>query len=185
MKLKNMDILKIYDEQSSKWQEIPAIKGSNGLYVGDTEPTDPDIHVWIDTTGNSIQLVDYIYPVGSIYISVNDTSPSTLFGGVWEQIKDTFLLSAGDTYTAGETGGEAEHTLTVDEMPEHEHTMTSYYDDANYNHATIPPDNGPYSLPYDGGSTTIRTQHTNMTGGGQAHNNMPPYLTVYMWKRLL
>lgn len=86
-----MDILKIYDEQSSKWQELPALKGSNGLYVGNTEPTDPDIHVWIDTTSSGIRLVDYIYPVGSIYISVNNTSPSTLFGGTWEQIQDDML----------------------------------------------------------------------------------------------
>ena len=53
---------------------------------------------------------DKIYPVGSIYISAASTSPATLFGGTWEQIKDTFLLAAGDTYTAGETVGEAEHT---------------------------------------------------------------------------
>ena len=53
--------------------------------------------------------IDDIYPVGSIYMSVNNTSPSTLFGGTWEQIKDTFLLSAGNTYTAGNTGGSATH----------------------------------------------------------------------------
>lgn len=134
-------------------------------------------------TGNvqTISLLN-VYPVGSIYMSVNSTSPASLFGGTWERVQDTFLLAAGTTYSAGDTGGEAEHTLTVDEIPEHEHTMTSYYDDANYNHGTIPDDNGRYSLPYDAGNTT-RTQHTNMTGGGLAHNNMPPYLAVYVWKR--
>lgn len=127
--------------------------------------------------------LDMIYPVGSIYINVNNVNPGNLIGGTWERIQDTFLLAAGSTYAGGSTGGEAEHTLTVDEIPEHEHTMTSYYDDANYNHGTIPADNGNYSLPYDGGTTSTRTQHTNMTGGGLAHNNMPPYLAVFVWKR--
>ena len=65
-----------------------------------------------------------MYPVGSIYISVNSTSPATLFGGTWEQIEDTFLLAAGSSYTAGDTGGEAIHVLTSDEMPSHKHTFT-------------------------------------------------------------
>ena len=72
----------------------------------------------------SDKLFDTIYPVGSIYMSAVNTSPSTLFGGTWEQIKDTFLLSAGDTYNAGTTGGEAEHTLTTSEMPSHNHSFT-------------------------------------------------------------
>lgn len=72
----------------------------------------------------NINIIDAIYPVGSIYMSVNSTSPATLFGGTWTQIKDTFLLSAGDTYTAGDTGGEATHTLTSGEMPIHNHTFT-------------------------------------------------------------
>jgi hypothetical protein len=66
--------------------------------------------------------LNIIYPVGSIYMSVNNVSPETFMGGTWEQIKDTFLLSAGDTYTAGATGGEATHTLTVEEIPSHTHT---------------------------------------------------------------
>lgn len=172
-----MDILKIYDEQSSKWQELPALKGSNGLYVGNVEPTDPDIHVWIDTTSSGIRLVDYIYPVGSIYISVNNTSPSTLFGGTWEQIQDTFLLAAGNTYTAGETGGEAEHMLTVDEMPSHIH--------GTYYRGTYATGSGAWGI--DPGTLGTAYSGDNViqpTGGGQAHNNMPPYLTVYMWKRV-
>ena len=53
---------------------------------------------------------DIAYPVGSIYLSVNDTSPAELFGGTWEQLKDRFLLAAGDTYAAGTTGGSATNT---------------------------------------------------------------------------
>ena len=68
-------------------------------------------------------LINLIYPIGSIYLSVNSTSPQQLFGGEWEQIKDKFLLSAGDTYSSGSEGGEATHTLTNDEMPAHRHTI--------------------------------------------------------------
>ena len=63
-----------------------------------------------------------IYPIGSIYMSVNNVNPSTVFGGTWEQIKDKFLLACGDTYNNGATGGEATHTLTSNEMPSHNHS---------------------------------------------------------------
>ena len=127
-------------------------------------------------------IADIIYPVGSIYLSVNSTDPSTIFGGTWEQIKDQFLLSAGDTYTAGATGGEATHTLTINEMPSHSHNV-SWQDNC-------PPwvQAGGY-----GQVTPTSTGNANKvnlgglsiggTGGGQAHNNMPPYLVVYVWKR--
>lgn len=115
--------------------------------------------------------IDSIYPVGSIYMSVNNTDPSTLFTGTtWEQLKDRFLLGAGDTYTAGSTGGEATHTLTVEEIPAHSHTYTAL------SHTYT--NGGDYSSAYASG-----TANTGNAGGGQAHNNMPPYLTVYMWKR--
>lgn len=127
-------------------------------------------------TVNSKTLLDWLHPVGSIYQSTDSTDPSTLFGGTWERIKDRFLLAAGDTFAAGKTGGEASHTLTADEIPE---IKMSYQ--------------------YTGQSTVIGTdairlydvngQPNQYTGpqssncGGKAHNNMPPYLVVYMWKR--
>ena len=64
-----------------------------------------------------------MYPIGSIYRSVKSTDPSELFGGTWELLKDVFLMAAGDSYPAGSTGGEAEHALTVDEMPNHTHMI--------------------------------------------------------------
>ena len=64
---------------------------------------------------------DSIYPVGAIYISVDNKNPNTLFGGVWEQIQDRFLLAAGSTYQAASTGGESKVALKIDEMPEHAH----------------------------------------------------------------
>ena len=73
--------------------------------------------------GGGRLLSDIIYPVGSIYISVNSTNPSVYFGGSWEQIKDRFLLACGDTYNNGIFGGEAKHKLTVNEMPSHSHDM--------------------------------------------------------------
>lgn len=118
-----------------------------------------------------------IYPVGSIYMSVNSTSPATLFGGTWEQIKDTFLLSAGDTYSAGATGGEASHTLTVSEMPSHNHNITIRAGAGAANYYSAPPSAS------QGGEAVTRTNVIQETGGGTAHNNMPPYMAVYMWKR--
>ena len=116
-----------------------------------------------------------VYPVGAIYLSTVNTNPGTLFGGVWEQIKDTFLLTAGDTYTAGATGGEAEHKLTIAEMPSHNHTTRSRF-------------TGSSTGNYQTNLSALYIKETNVpsdnTGGDQAHNNMPPYLVVYAWKRV-
>ena len=118
-------------------------------------------------------MVNLIYPVGSIYMSVNSTSPATLFGGTWEKIEDTFLLASGDTYTAGNTGGEATHTLTIDEIPSHRHEASTLARYAITGAANA----------LAGYDPSTAHQTTSYVGGGQAHNNMPPYLTVYMWKR--
>lgn len=120
---------------------------------------------------------DDIYPVGSIYMSVNNADPGTLFGGTWQQIEDTFLLAAGTNHAAGSTGGEETHTLTESEMPEHTHAL--YYYNAN----------GDKSFGYNYQNKGTQSQQTTASGGivnaggGQAHNNMPPYLAVYVWKR--
>lgn len=139
-------------------------------------------------------VADMVYPVGSIYMSVNPANPGALFGGMWERIKDTFLLSAGDTYAAGETGGEAEHILTVGEMPSHKHptyngdgwALFEMHRDGTVARTQVAAsssskkytftatDSNDIQWPYNG---------TYNAGGGAAHNNMPPYLTVYMWKR--
>ena len=76
-----------------------------------------------------------IYPVGSIYMSINSTNPSTLFGGEWEQIEDTFLLACGTSYSNGATGGSATVTLTENQMPSHTHIQDSHNHTQNsHNH---------------------------------------------------
>lgn len=113
------------------------------------------------------------YPVGSLYLSVSNTSPQTLFGGKWEQLKDRFLLAAGDTYLPGSVGGEAEVRLTEDQIPVHTHAVSygEYWVD-NGSEDAVMKSVGPSSKP------------TTSAGKGQAHNNMPPYLAVYVWKRI-
>lgn len=125
-------------------------------------------------------LLDLIYPVGSIYTSVNAVSPQTFFGGTWERIQDRFLLAAGGTYAAGGTGGSATHTLTIDEMPHHYHvlkvaTATSTASDAAWRASGV--------KAYSSQQTESPTDNIKEMGGNVAHNNMPPYLAVYMWKR--
>ena len=80
-------------------------------------------------------IINVIYPIGSIYMSVNSTSPATLFGGTWERIQDRFLLSAGSTYSAGATGGSASHKITSAELPKHTHTYNK--PNANTNSHTL------------------------------------------------
>lgn len=122
-----------------------------------------------------------VYPIGSIYMSIENVSPSTLFGGGWTQLKDRFLLGAGDTYTAGSTGGEVTHTLTVDEMPSHNHTIRiqPYNSSSGVDYYTIANSRQGISQSVLGSSQTIGN-----TGNGQPHNNMPPYTVVYMWQRI-
>lgn len=127
-----------------------------------------------------------IYPVGAIYLSVSSTSPETLFGGIWEQIQDRFLLAAGSSYPAGETGGEATHTLTTDEMPSHAHNFSrgngTYTGYAIVDMAESVNSKWGVHWETQSGYWCNNGQMQN-TGGGAAHNNMPPYLAVYVWKR--
>lgn len=172
--------------------------------------------------------LDTIYPVGSIYMSVNNTDPSTLFGGTWVQIKDTFLLAAGDTYAGGATGGEATHTLTAAEsgVPAHGHgftqpkvtigahqhtpytgsTTTDYFvtteeSGANNTKVTYSSSGNRWvdgltvqshfhhrvaTTSADLGTKTATggaVQNNTAANATTAHNNMPPYLSVYVWQR--
>lgn len=112
------------------------------------------------------------YPVGSIYLSISSTKPASLFGGRWEQIKDVFLLAAGNTYAAGSTGGSANAVVV-----EHKHTF-----------ATLVASDlgGAYSSPATANhySEIRQSADTNTTGVDGTGKNMPPYLVVYAWKRI-
>lgn len=114
-------------------------------------------------------LLDLFHPVGSIYTSTVSTDPGDLFGGTWERIKDVFLLAAGDTYEAGDTGGSAEVTLTSKQLP------TSAWQSVT--------GSGGVSTSTSGAAGTGYGMYTNSTTWGEAHENMPPFLVVYVWKR--
>ena len=133
---------------------------------------------WIYSRALSTLILEAVYPVGSIYMSVNNTSPATLFGGTWEAIQGKFLLGANSsTYKAGSTGGEAAHTLTEREMPSHKHSIWFPNDGGEQSAEIGYPDTGSKNTYY------AEASKTSGTGGGAAHNNMPPYLAVYIWKR--
>lgn len=121
-----------------------------------------------------------VYPVGSIYMSTSDISPYELFGfGIWEQIKDTFLLCSGDSYAAGSIGGEAEHVLTEEELAPHHHHHTP-------NALTAAESSNGFTVGQATNKEYVRiasVADSESSGGGAAHNNMPPYLAVYVWKR--
>jgi hypothetical protein len=125
-------------------------------------------------------LRDLIYPVGSIYLSVNSANPSTFFGGTWEawgsgRVPVGIDVSYFRHNTVEKTGGEKTHKLTVDEMPSHTHDIIGGCCSsvtAVPSGACVP---GLYSS-YLG--NCIRS-----TGGNGSHNNLQPYITCYMWKR--
>ena len=145
-----------------------------------------------------------VYPVGSIYISMNETDPGTLFGGTWERISGRFLLGCGGTgpgqnnsnsfgllatdqetwfsdLSPGSMSGEYYHTLSVAEMPEHTHgtygQLARINDDSisgtTYGHSNTS------SWWFKGVAESVRP-----AGSTYPHNNIPPYLTVAMWKRV-
>ena len=133
------------------------------------------------------QVMLSIYPVGAIFTSSNSTNPSTLFGGTWEAYGAGRVLvgkaSSGTFATAGATGGSETHTLTVAQMPSHTHTQDPHSHtipsaESGADFATTRP--GGYGNTLTTSSTTATNQNT---GGGEAHNNLQPYIVVYMWRR--
>lgn len=116
------------------------------------------------------------YPVGAIYLSVTEVDPSALFGGTWERIGGRFLLGADSTYAAGSTGGEAARTPTVDEMSKRNHEIDNLNASGN---AT--PSMTVQAHDKKGSGGNVQTMYA---GGSKAHNDLPPYLAVYMWQRV-
>lgn len=169
------------------------IKLTSGTDYGDTLPSNPATNQLFFQTAGTNFVLDNVYPIGSIYMNVNSTNPGTLFGGTWEQIQGKFLLGMSSSYPAGSQGGEASHTLTTEEMPSHGHNPANeagYYGFiTNSKKAFSIGDMGSQSgsgryYPYASAAFDIsRNTLTGTTGGGKSHNNMPPYLSIYIWKR--
>lgn len=186
--------------------------GGKGVAIGKVSETDDTFEVsedWdLKVYGKLLKkfIADSIYPIGSIYMSVSGANPQSLFGGTWEQLKDRFLLGAGFTHLNGETGGAETVTLTTSQMPSHTHifkgssatTSTNSHYHPIANTAGNTSGSGTKLESWPNATSSGRTVNTSSnshahtvtakgvntsTGGGGSHNNMPPYLVVYMWKR--
>lgn len=124
------------------------------------------------------------WPIGSIYMSVNSTSPANLFGGTWERISDTFLFAASSSYPAGSTGGEFTHKLTQSELPNYSLSVTNGSNvirskTGSSADAYVQTQSSGWGIPnWESKTVTVASG-----GAGKSHNNMPPYLSVWIWKR--
>ena len=157
--------------------------------------TKPYGRIYKNKTNVSIDARDLynVWPIGSIYISVVNTNPSEYFGGTWEAFGTGKCLVGVDTSqsefnTVMKTGGEKTHKLTVNEMPSHNHQ----YEDITGNRSL----NGQFgrsgyyeSESYMGVTNSVIAYvdadfRMTYVGGSESHNNLQPYITVYMWKRI-
>lgn len=154
------------------------IKLTSGTDFGSSLPSSLQSNQLFFQTLGSNYILDNVYPVGSIYMSVNSTNPKNLFGGTWEQIQGRFLFGMNSSYPAGSTGGEITHKLTQGEMPKHNHIIYAP-------NAGGPEEGAALGFPEVSSSNTwwVAASMTGKTGENEAHNNMPPYLSVYIWKR--
>lgn len=144
--------------------------------------TKPYGRIYKNKTNISIDARDLynVWPVGSIYISVVNINPSEYFGGTWQVFGTGRCLVGIDTSqtefnTIEKTGGEATHKLTIEEMPSHNHVI---------NFDQIWGWGGTTSLATTSGGPYAGGGYIRDTGGNQPHNNLQPYITVYMWKRI-
>ena len=138
----------------------------------------------VDENGTKIitAMLNLVYPIGSIYMSVNDVDPSVLFGGKWEKLEDKFLLGSGSK-ALGSSGGEENHTLSEAEMPSHKH-FTAKSGIVSAGNAWYFEKYSTYQSEDSITPGRYWNADTLPAGSSQPHNNMPPYLTVNMWKRI-
>ena len=137
-----------------------------------------------DTVLNNMQveLMKLVFPIGSTYVTQSNTNPSTILNfGTWERLKGKVCLGVDendeDFKTIGKTGGEKKHTLTINEIPSHKHSLPySVWGNISGAYQQRTSENV--------GNYSGEIKETNQVGGGQSHNNMQPYEVVgYMWIR--
>nr|DAW67372.1 MAG TPA: baseplate protein [Caudoviricetes sp.] len=133
------------------------------------------------------QILDIIYPVGSVYLSWNSTDPKNLFGGTWTRLSGGFLYGCVSSVGTGNGTGTAtnNHTLTIDQMPSHNHIKYAFgsWGASSYNRTRIGA--GVY-IGKDQGNPQFEDQPSNTTsstGGGQGHSHNIPYIAVFAWRR--
>lgn len=188
-----MSILRIRDE-NGKFVAVTTVKGDKG----DTPIKGTDYFTNSDIVAIKKDLVNTMYPVGAVIITMTSTNPGdTAIGGTWEQISQgRFLIGVGspkeNTETAfgdlnnngyafhsGGMGGQYTHQLTVDEIPSHKHNMGVHHGNSGSGVNSIQGSAGDYNW----AGTEPLIGFPEATGGDQPHNNMPPYFGVYMWQR--
>ena len=185
-------------------KEVVNENDTNALYNTNvkTSQTNSDTDVYSCNYVNT-QLINIIYPVGSIYMSVNNINPSALFGGTWTswgagKVPVGVDESDTDFNTVEKTGGAKTHTLTAQELASHNHNGTTDFAGEHahtfngYAPNRMATGNSDYAFVsnpqshtdvIDASGTHQHTFTTNNTGGNQPHNNIQPYITCYMWKR--
>lgn len=213
---------------------VPALE-TGDIFSGDSVDEMPLYYIYITDLNitevekvftvlpSLISMWNIIYPIGSIYMSVNNVSPSVLFGGTWEKIQDKFLFGSG-IKKIGEIGGEETHSLTEDELPLHSHTIPKHsHTIPKHSHRAASSAAGAHNHTVnrslsaaagtakcaaqygDSHNTSTNGQHSHTitvydsdelktndaseytsgnSGKGASHNNMPPYITVNIWKRI-
>lgn len=179
------------DHLSASGDELTYTLNSNQS-IDVISQTSSTLNYTVGTQSNIISsIIDVAYPVGSIYISSSTMHPSITFGGAWEQLKDRFLLGSGDTYANGSTGGAATVTLTSAQsgVPAHSHKYQDYNTTYTLKTTNRKPGTSTAvaygtSLTAGGGATERTSSNNTAANASQAHENMPPYLAVYMWERV-
>lgn len=172
-----------------------------------------------NNTSSISDMLNRVYPVGSIYMSVDNTNPTSLFGGTWiawgaGRVPVGINSNETEFNTVEKTGGAKTHTLTIQQMPSHGHSVSiqssgscTTNSSGSHNHSIYITNNGvstggarrlgtsgdysdqrDSSILWGGAHTHTVPNHTHTvnqsnSGGGQAHNNLQPYITCYMWKR--
>ena len=191
--------LKLYDPDADAnalvydlLKDICGYTNSNFVKI-DTKTKDIDTSIdtlhnhIIGTDGNVVfynkqEVFLAVHPVGSIFLSIDGTEPAGLYGGTWEQIKDVFLLGASDTYPAGSTGGSATKTIAKTNLPNERlgvetlHTRGSAGD--IYDVVSITYEQS------DGSGEFSHTGETYPLGNGTPLDILPPYYSIYIWRRI-
>ena len=151
---------------------------SNQIDIDVTDSNNLNLKLTGGDKGLRLHMLETIYPVGSIYINAGvATNPGTLLGfGTWTAFgtgRTIVGVDSSDTDfdTVRETGGAKTHQLTISELPAHTHNVTMSTSDSDNDFLS------------EGNNTGTSTFTTSSTGGDQAHNNLQPYITAYMWRR--